>query len=122
MEEVPVFHPTEAEFADFRRYVSRVVTPRARGFGLARVVPPAGWAARPGDPSYRAAAVGESAIPAPLAQHVEGGPAVFQQRLEPGHRTTVAKFAEKLRRVGGYSFAKAETPGDTTGSERCVVI
>ena len=41
---VPVFHPTEAEFADFAAYVT-AIEPLC-GAGLAKVVPPAGWTPR----------------------------------------------------------------------------
>lgn len=59
----PVFHPTEAEFADFASYVSRIAT-ACEPFGICKIVPPESWngpakAAPP--PSYKL----ESAI----AQH-----------------------------------------------------
>lgn len=38
----PVFHPTEHEFLNFRRYIEEVVDPIAGKVGLCKVVPPPG--------------------------------------------------------------------------------
>ena len=113
--QVPVFHPTEEEFSDFRRYISEVVTPGAKRFGLARVVPPKGWSARPTDPAYADLALRSVEISAPLSQHVEGGPVVFQQRHEAGNKTSIAQFAEKMKRVGSFRFG-GTTQSDTDGA------
>lgn len=43
--ECPVFHPTTAEFQNFEAYMVKIES-QSKGYGMAKVIPPAGWKAR----------------------------------------------------------------------------
>ena len=39
----PVFHPTAAEFQDFRAYINKIESIIDPDVGLCKIIPPAGW-------------------------------------------------------------------------------
>ena len=76
--QVPVFHPTEAEFHEgFPEYV-RKIEPHCRHAGLARIVPPASWNTGRQTRDWDAA-FADIVIPTPIHQYVGGVRGVYQQ-------------------------------------------
>ena len=73
----PVFRPTLEEFSNFDAYLSRTVEPELRLAGLAKIIPPAGWAwnGRAGGDS--AAALDKMVVADPIQQCVSGRRGVY---------------------------------------------
>jgi jumonji domain-containing protein 2 len=94
MEEVPVFRPTMAEFADFAKFVASIKE-QCRRSGICKVIPPPEWkpTKKPYEASYKIV------IPAPIQQIVTGKQGVFQQMNIESKQMTVEKFKEQAERV-----------------------
>lgn len=77
IKDCPTLHPTEEEFSNFERFVSRI-SKRQSQFGIVKIVPPRGWKARK---SYLGIENGQIdfAIRTPIEQHWVGQQGVYRQ-------------------------------------------
>ncbi|KAM4828013.1 lysine-specific demethylase 4D-like [Thomomys bottae] len=88
---IMTFRPTREEFTTgFDRYIAYMESQGAHRAGLAKVIPPEEWRARP---SYEG--VGDMLIASPLQQVVSGGAGVFTQY----HRRKKAMTVGQYRRL-----------------------
>lgn len=86
---VPVFYPTEAEFADFYRY-NKAIHSYGMRLGIVKIVPPTPWLKRV-QQLYTQQNLDGIVIRNPIVQHINGyGQGVYhQQNMEKGRKYSI---------------------------------
>uniref|UniRef100_A0A8C7ADU5 [histone H3]-trimethyl-L-lysine(9) demethylase n=1 Tax=Neovison vison TaxID=452646 RepID=A0A8C7ADU5_NEOVI len=93
---IMIFHPTKEEFNDFDKYIAYMESQGAHRAGLAKVIPPKEWRARP---TYDD--ISDILIATPLQQVVSGQAGVFTQYHKKKKATTVGEYC-RLANSGKY--------------------
>ncbi|XP_032215600.1 lysine-specific demethylase 4D [Mustela erminea] len=93
---IMIFHPTKEEFNDFDKYIAYMESQGAHRAGLAKVIPPKEWRARP---TYDD--ISDILIATPLQQVVSGQAGVFTQYHKKKKATTVGEY-RRLANSGKY--------------------
>lgn len=95
----PTFYPTDEEFADFEGYLRRLQA-QCAGYGLCKVVPPAGWLGHASTQRQTLSRAG-FVIHSPIEQHVCGQGGVYQVINQERTRMTLDRFERQVELVWG---------------------
>lgn len=113
MKPVPVFHPTEEEFADFYKYVTSIES-EVQPFGLCKIIPPASWVPRKSGYDNL-----DVEIPTPIRQYVQGSQGVYQVINVMEKKMTFEDFKREaqLQEERGLKAAKRRKKPDDKEDE-----
>lgn len=103
---VPVFYPTEEEFADFYRY-NKAINSYGMKLGIVKIVPPTSWLTRV-QQLYTQDNLDAVVIRNPIVQHINGyGQGVYhQQNMEKGRKYNIWQWKSSS---GNLNFQPPKT-------------